>query len=170
MVCVTKPNGKLRLCLDPKDLNQAIKRPHYRTPALEDVLSKLGGAKYFTILDARSGYWNIRLDDESSLLTTLNTPFGRYKWNHLAFRLVCAKDVFQKMVDETFGDIPGVTGIVDYIIIARFKDDGSDHDDENLRAVLERARERNVKFNEDKMVVWCMKIPFFGHLIGSGGV
>ncbi len=44
MVCVTKPNGKLKLCLDPKDLNQAIKRPHYSTPTLDDVLSKLGGA------------------------------------------------------------------------------------------------------------------------------
>ena len=169
MVCVTKPNGKLRLCLDPKDLNQAIKRLHYSTPTLDDVLSKLGGAKYFTILDARSGYWNVRLDDESSLLTTFNTPFGRYKWNRLAFGLVCAQDVFQKKVDETFGDIPGITGIVDDIIIAGFKDDGSDHD-ENLRAVLERVRERNVRFNEDKMVVRCTKIPFFGHMIGSGGV
>ena len=160
MVCVTKLSGKLRLCLDPKDLSQAIKRP---PPTLDDVLSKLGGAKYFTILDARSGNWNVRLDDESSLLTTFNTPFGRYKWNRLAFGLVCAQDVFQKKVDETFGDIPGITGIVDDIIIAGFKDDGSDHD-ENLRAVLECARERNVRFNEDKMVVRCTKIPFFGHL------
>ena len=54
-VCVTKPNGKLRLCLDPKDLNKAIKRPHHYTPTLDDVLPKLNGAPFFTIRDARSG-------------------------------------------------------------------------------------------------------------------
>ena len=59
-VCVTKPNVKLRLCLDPKDLNKAIKRPHHYTPTLDDVLPKLNGAQFVTILDARSGYWNIK--------------------------------------------------------------------------------------------------------------
>jgi len=59
-VCVTKPNRKIRLCLDPKDLNRAIKRPHRYTPTLEDILPKLSGAKFFTILDTRSGYWNVK--------------------------------------------------------------------------------------------------------------
>ena len=76
-VCVTKRNGKLRLCLDPRDLNKAVKRPHYVTPTLEDILSKLHGAKWFSILDARSGYWNMKLDNQSADLTTFNTPFGR---------------------------------------------------------------------------------------------
>jgi len=62
-VCVTKPNRKIRLSLDPKDLNRAIKRRHRYTPTLEDILSKLSGAKFFTILDARSGYWNVKLDE-----------------------------------------------------------------------------------------------------------
>ena len=71
-VCVTKPNGKLRLCLDPKDLNKAIKRPDHYTPTLDDVLPKLNVAQFFTILDARSGYLNIKLDEESSYH---NLPF-----------------------------------------------------------------------------------------------
>ena len=79
-VCVTKPNVKLRLCLDPKDLNKAIKRPHHYTPTLNDVLPKLNGAQFFTILDARSGYWNIKLDEESSYHTTFNTPYGRHRF------------------------------------------------------------------------------------------
>ena len=61
--------------LDPKDLNRAIKRPHYFTPTLEDVLPNLNGAKCFLILDTRSGYWNIKLTMESSLLTTFNSLF-----------------------------------------------------------------------------------------------
>ena len=56
LVCVAKSTGALRLCLDPKDLNCTIKRPHYFTPTLEDVLPKLNGAKCFSIIDAPSGY------------------------------------------------------------------------------------------------------------------
>jgi hypothetical protein len=96
IVCATKPRGGLRLCLDPRDLNHAIKRPHHVTPTLDDILPKLNGAKYFTILDARSGYWNIKLDEESSYVTTFNTPVGRFRFLRLPFGLVCAQDVFQK--------------------------------------------------------------------------
>jgi hypothetical protein len=76
-VCVTKSDGSLRLCLDPKDLNRAIKRPHHFTPTLDDVLSKLNGATCFSIIDARSGYWNIKLDQQSSLYTTFKVPMQR---------------------------------------------------------------------------------------------
>ena len=79
------------------------------------------------------------------------------------------KTSFKEKIDETFGDIPGVTGIADDLVITGFKEDGSDHD-ENLRLVLERAREKNVKFNEDKMVLKCREIPFYGHIISSKGV
>ena len=98
LVCVTKSNGTLRLCLDPKDLNHAIKRPHHRTPTLDDILPKLSGAKYFSIVDARSGYWNIKLDHESSLYTTFNSPHGRYRFLRLPFGLICAQDIFQALV------------------------------------------------------------------------
>ena len=115
-VCVTKPNGELRLCLDPKDLNKAIKRPHHYTPTLDDVLPKLNGAQIFTILDDRSGYWTINLDEESSYHTTFNTPYGRHGFMRLPFGLNCAQEIFQKKVDETFSCIPGFTGISDDII------------------------------------------------------
>ena len=78
LVCVTKKNGTPRLCLDPKDLNRAIKRPYHCTPTLDDVLPKLNEAKYFSIADACSGYWSIKLDHASSLYTTFNSPHGRY--------------------------------------------------------------------------------------------
>jgi len=168
-VCVTKPNGKIRLCLDPKDLNRAIKRPHRYTPTLEDILPKLNGAKFFSILDARSGYWNVKLDKASSLLTTFNTPFGRYRYNRLPFGLSCSQDVFGERIEQTFGDIPGCTGIADDLVIAGWKDDGSDHD-ATLRAVLERARASGTRFNDEKMVVRCKEIPFYGHLIGENGI
>ena len=81
-VCVSKPKGKLWLCLGPKDPNTAIKTPHHNTPTLDDVLPKLIGAQFFTILDARTGYWNIKLDEENSYYTTLNTSYGRHMQIH----------------------------------------------------------------------------------------
>ena len=167
LVCVTKRNGTLRLCLDPKDLNRAIKRPHHRTPTLEDILPKLNGAKYFSIVDARSGYWNIKLDHESSLCTTFNSPHGRYRFLRLPFGLICTQDIFQKKVDKAFGDLPGVTGIADDIVI--YGRDLSDHD-ANLRAVMERARETGLRFNADKCKIRCTEIPFFGNVISASGL
>ncbi|MEW8545661.1 MAG: reverse transcriptase family protein [Candidatus Thiodiazotropha sp.] len=82
-----KQSGKLRICTDPELLNKAIKGPNYPMKTLKDVLPQLSGATCFTKLDARSGYWNIKLRKESSLLTTLNTPFGRYRYLRLPFGL-----------------------------------------------------------------------------------
>ncbi len=168
-VCVTKSNGNIRLCLDPRDLNRAVKRPHYVTPTLEDVLCRLHGAKYFSILDARSGYWNLKLDEESADLTTFNTVHGRFRFNRLPFGISCAQDEFQRAIDNTFGDIPNVLGIADDIVVVGYAEDGSDHD-ATLRAVLERARQRGPRFNDEKLIVRAREIPFFGHLVGSNGV
>jgi len=168
-VCTTKPRAGLRLCLDPKDLSKAIKRPHHVNPTLDDILPKLNGTKHFSIIDARSGYWNIKLDEASSYYTTFNTPFGRYRFLRLPFGLICVQDVFQRKVDQTFGDIPGVTGIADDIVIVGYKEDGSDHDD-SLRALLDRARRTGLKFNPDKMSIKTTRIQFYGNIIGAEGL
>ena len=76
-------NGDLRICLDPKDLNKAIQREHYPLPTIEDVATQFYGAKLFTILDVRNGFWHVVLDESSSFLTTFHTPFGRYRWKRM---------------------------------------------------------------------------------------
>ena len=76
MVTIIKPNGKLRICIDPRDLNRAIKREHFPTKTIEEVVSRMPNAKIFSVLDASSGFWQIELDDDSSKLCTFNTPFG----------------------------------------------------------------------------------------------
>lgn len=79
MVYRKKPNGRLRLCLDPNDLSKAIPRDHHVTPTLEEILPKLNGATIFTTADAKCGYLNVELDKESSYLITFNTPLGRFR-------------------------------------------------------------------------------------------
>lgn len=81
------------------------------------MTSKLTGVKYFSILDARSGYWAIKLSEESSMLTTFNTIFGRYRFLRLPFGIVSAQDKFQRRVDETYEGLRGVAGIVDDIVV-----------------------------------------------------
>jgi hypothetical protein len=76
-VIVEKPNGKLRVCLDPIELNKYLKREQYQLRTWEEISSRLHGARFSSTLDANQGYWQIPLDDESSRLTTFNTPSGR---------------------------------------------------------------------------------------------
>lgn len=76
LVVVHKPNGKLRICLDPRPLNKAIKRHHCRLPTTEELLSEMRGSKYFSKLDASNGYWQIRVDDNSADLLTFATQYG----------------------------------------------------------------------------------------------
>ncbi|KAK7102005.1 hypothetical protein V1264_020299 [Littorina saxatilis] len=87
-------------------------------PTLEDALAKIPGAKYFSKLDAKAGYWQMSLSAESSYLTTFNSPFGRYRFLRVPFGLVSSQDEFQRKVDETFENIPGLVGLVDDILIA----------------------------------------------------
>ena len=85
LLIVEKKDSSLRLCLDPLDLNKAIKREHQMIPTVEDIVSKLHGKRLFSKVDLKDGFWNIKLDDESSKLCTFNTPFGRYSFCRLSF-------------------------------------------------------------------------------------
>ena len=93
---IQKKNEKLRLCLDPKDLNRAIMGCHYKTPTMEELAHKLSGAQHFPKLDAKGGYWSIPLDAESQLLTTFHSPFGRFYFRRMPFGLVMSQDVFMQ--------------------------------------------------------------------------
>ncbi len=103
------------------------------------------------------------------IIIIINSSFGRYRFFRLSFGLVCAQDIFQRKVNKTFGDLPCVTGIADDIVVFGYKSDFSDHD-ENFRAVLQRARESGLRFNVDKWKFRCIRIPFFGHIIGAEGL
>ena len=126
-----------------------------------------GCAQYFSIVDAGSGYLNIKLDHQSSLYTTFNSPHGRYRFLRLPFGLICAQEIFQKKVDEVFGDLPGVTGIADDIVI--FGRTRSEQD-KSLKGVMERAQETGVRFNPEKCQIAQTELSFFGHTIGAAGL
>ena len=84
-----KKSGKLRVSIDPRDLNKVIEKEPYQLSTQQEITSRLAGARYFSKQDATSGYWQIPLDEESSYLTTFNSPTGRYRFRlyHLGFFL-----------------------------------------------------------------------------------
>ena len=97
-------------------LNQALIRPIYRSPTLNNILPKHNNIQYMSIINVSLEYHNIRLDNQSSYLTTFACPFGRYRYKHLLFGAVPAGNMFQCKIDETFNDIPNVVGIADNIL------------------------------------------------------
>ena len=79
-VYVKKRNGQLRVCLDPRELNKHVKIPKLCLPTIDDVTSRLAKAQVLTVLDAKDGFLQVKLDEDCRKLTTINTSFGGYKW------------------------------------------------------------------------------------------
>ena len=162
-----KANGRLRLCLDPKDLNEAILREHHVTATLEEIIPKLSGATVFSTVDVKCGYWNVELDEESSYLTTFNSPFGRYRFLRMPFGLKMSQDIFQARIDQTFEGCPGVTGIADDIVV--YGKSEQDHD-KNMHGMMARCVSAGIKLNPDKCQIKEDKIQFYGVICSNKGI
>ena len=80
------------------DLNKVIKCEHYPVRTIEEVISTIPDAKAFSQLGAKSGFFQIKLDEVSLLLTTFNTSLGRYRWLRLSFGIKCAPEIFQRIM------------------------------------------------------------------------
>ena len=166
MVPVVRPD-KLRVCIDPFNLNQAIKREHHPMKTIEEVASRLPGAKIFSTLDAASGFWQIQLNEESANLTCFNTPFGRYKFNRMPFGITSAPEVFQRTMELLFEDIDGCEIIVDDILVWGRNEEEHDR---RLVDVLERARKINLKLRKEKCKIKTEKLLYIGHQLTANGL
>ena len=139
-----KASGGMRVCLDPRSLNQCLKRTHHKTPTVEEITNRLSGSTVFSKLDAKHGYWTIKLDDESSMLTTFNSPIGRFRFRRLPFGLNVSQDAFQQAMDRILSQCPGTIGITDDVIV--HGKDEEEHD-KNLHHLMDVARKSGLVFN-----------------------
>ena len=152
---------KLRICLDPTNLNRAIIREpyHFKTP--EDISHLLVNATVLTVLDCKKGYWHQELDVASSYLTTFNTEFGRYQYTVMHFSATVASDVFQRKLIQWFGHLQNVIVIADDIMVVGKQPNHKDHDSA-LAMLLDTARQCNVCPNCDKLQYKQKEVDFFG--------
>ena len=173
VVVATKKSRALRICIDPRPLNAALKRERYQLAILDDVLPELGQAKIFSTVDLCSGYWHCVLDEESSLLTTFATPFGRYRWGRLPFGLSVSSEIFQKRVNQALAGLEGVLDIVDDILIYGVGDTekqaNADHD-QKLTKLLERCQSQGIALNPDKLKLRAKSVTFMGHMLTNEGI
>ena len=166
LVLVKKPDGKLRICLDPQALNKVIKREYCQIPTLEQIVSKLNGATVFSTLDATQGFYQVPLDEASMDLCTFGTPFGRYKFLRMPYGIKSAPEVFQTIFKEIFNIKGADTYIDDLLVWGRTKEEH----DARLKQVLEIAHKNNVRFNLSKCKFGQKQIKYMGHIISDKGL
>ena len=97
---VSSRGDKNRICFYAGDLNKTVMREHYPIPTVEEISAKITEAKVFTVLDVKNGYLQMKLDDKSSLLTTMKTPIGRYRWLKQPFGIESAPETYQRAMNE----------------------------------------------------------------------
>ena len=168
MVVVSKKdNNRVRICIDPSDLNKAILREHYPMNTIDDIATRLSGSKYFTTLDANMGYFQIKLTDKSSYLTTFNTPFGRFRYLRMPMGASCSADRFQSAMVTAFEGIEGVEVVVDDILI--HGKTLKEHN-ERLQKVLQKCRDINLKLNKRKCHIGLLEVKYVGHKLTVDGI
>ena len=173
MAMIVKPTGKVRICLDPRGLNNALIREHRTLPTLDSTLHKAQGAHVFSKANLCHGYWHCHLDEESSDLTTMATPFGHYKWRRLPFGLNVSAEIFGKRVQAAFKDLKNIHCITDNVLICGYGETteaASENHDEAMMAFLDKCREMGIVLNPDKFIFKVSEMPFMGHILTDRGI
>ena len=156
LVVSPKKSGNVRLCVDMRRPNEAIRRERHPSPTLDDLIHILNGATVFSKLDLRSGYHQIPLAPESRHITTFATHEGLRRYRRLNFGTNSASEIFQNIISEQLRDIPGSFNISDDVIV--FGKAQADHD-RALRAVFQKFSDVNLTLNRSKCEP---SITFFG--------
>ena len=164
---VAEKKAGIRICIDPRPLNEVLKREHYKLPVLDDVLPELTSACKFSVCDLKSGYLHCELDHESSLLTTFATPFGRFRWLRLPFGLKVSSEIFQKRLHQALEGLEGVRCIADDVIV--WGRSNEEHD-ARVSLFLQRCSEIGISLNKEKCRFGLSEIPFMGHVVSNKGL
>ena len=126
-----------------------------------------------SVVDAKNGLWHVQLHEESSLLTTFGTPWGRYRWTRMPFGISPAPEEFQRRLENAFQGLDGVMPIFDDTLIFGVgdseKDALTDHD-QKLKTLLQRCRDKGIKLNKEKLKLQRSEVTFMGHSISSDGL
>lgn len=173
VVLVEKKDSKLRVCIDPLELNQALRRTNYQIPTIDEILPELKQAKVFSTFDARNGFWQLPLERKSQLLTTFWTPWGRYCWLRVPFGIAPAPEIFQKTQHEIIVGLEGVEVMADDFLVygkGQNMEEAIQNHNENLENLLKRLRSVGLTLNPNKTKLLQTEVTYYGHLLTSEGL
>ena len=170
VVLVRKKDGSLRFCIDFRKLNSRTIRDAYTLPRIDDTIDTLIGAKYFSKLDLRSGYWQVEIREEDKHKTAFTVGnLGFYECNRMAFGLTNAPATFQRLMERTMGDLNLRECLIFLDDILIFSQNFEDHL-ERLERVLSKLKEHGLKLKPSKCEFFKTSVTYLGHVVSQSGV
>ena len=168
IVLVKKPDGKLRLCIDPsRTLNPWLTEDHYPLPTAEDLFVEVGGHKYYTLIDLVGAFQQLVLTSRSSQLVVITTPFGAYEYTRLTFGLKTASAIFQREIDKILREFPWAKAYIDDIIIYA---DSLEEMRGRVMLLFKTLMNFNVKVSFSKCIFCVEQLTYLGHVISKAGI
>ena len=169
IILVRKRDGSTRFCIDYRKVNSVTRKDAYPLPRVDDILDTLGGSKWFSTLDLKSGYWQVEVDSSSREKTAFTTSEGLYEFKVMPFGLCNAPATFQRLMNRVLCDVNWVECLVyidDTVVIGRtFEQHLS-----NLGTVLSRLRQAGLKLQPAKCKLCQKEVRFLGHVISENGI
>ncbi|GBG75832.1 hypothetical protein CBR_g21076 [Chara braunii] len=166
---VRKKNKDLQLCIDYRKLNAQTIRNVGPLPCIDDLLERLGGAKFFSKLDLKSGYYQLEIRQEDRYKTAFKTRYGHFEWLVMPFGLTNAPTTFQAAMTTEFRHMLDRYVLIyldDILVYSRSLDEHVEH----LRTVLERLRQVKYKANLDKCEFARQELENLGHNVTPQGI
>ncbi|XP_035809415.2 uncharacterized protein LOC118471094 [Amphiprion ocellaris] len=169
IVIARKKNGKVRMCIDYRTLNRRTIPDQYTTPRIDDALDCLSGSRWFTVLDLRSGYYQIPMKEQDKEKTAFICPLGFYQFERMPQGITGAPATFQRLMEKAVGDMNLLQVLVyldDLIVFGRTLEEH----EERLLKVLDRLREVGLKISIDKCQFCQPSVKYVGHIVSAEGV
>ena len=170
VVLVRKKDGLLRFCIDFRKLNSRTIKDAYTLPRIDDTIDTLLGAKFFSKLDLRSGYWQVEMKEEDKYKTAFSVGnLGFYECNRMAFGLTNAPATFQRLMERTMGELNLRECLIFLDDILIFSENFEDHL-ERLEAVFSRLKQQGLKLKPSKCEFFKTSVKYLGHVVSLNGV
>lgn len=170
VVLVRKKDGSLRFCIDFRKLNSRTVRDAYTLPRIDDTIDTLIGAKYFSKLDLRSGYWQVEIEEDSKHKTAFTVGnMGFYECNRMAFGLTNAPATFQRLMERCMGELNLKECLIFLDDILIFSETFEEHL-ERLEAVFSRLKQHGLKLKPSKCEFFKTSVTYLGHVVSQIGV